>query len=414
METKFYHSPIDEQYTSLVMNQLFSEDMKYTTWRRLWLALAAAEKELGIDISDEQLEEMDEYLSNINYDVANMKYVETGDIVAAHIYAFGQQAKSAAGIIGLGAVASFVIGNTEIMNMRDGLQLIRSKLLDVIKRLADFSDGNKTVLALGYYKMTSATTIGKRSALWLQNFVDNLSELDFVISGMRMLGCAGEIGSSENIMKLFNGDEEKCKALDRMIAEEFEFEPSSEAYIVGPNTYTVNHPEVYAVSGRSYPRNLDYQVLNVLAAIGASAYKMAQDICLLQRDGELNDSQDFMMLCNQVCSMARFLSGLPTMACQAAATQRLEWTQDETKHEIYVPDAFRASDAILILCLKMLENMSVNRGKISAKVAMRFQPEMQKSDLVGRCVSQVSDYLKNTVRPLVTAECAEICTKMKI
>lgn len=423
METGFYRS-ITEQYASLIMSQLFSQDMKYTTWRRLWLALAGAEKKLGVDISDEQLEQLEDYLSDINYDVV-LDYLgsinataggseEIDNIVAAHAYAFGRQAWRAADIIGLGATASFVVSNTEILNMRDGLQMLKVKLFDIIERLADFLDENKAVSTLCYYQSSSLTTVGKRAALWLQNFVDNLSELEFVVSRMRMLGCRGEIGSSENIMKLFDGDEESYKLLDYMIAEEFEFNPPTEIYRGGLYTYPVKHPEVYAVSGRAYPRNLDYQVLNILTAIGASTYKMAQDICLLQRDGEFNGNKNTMTLCGQVCSMARFLSGLPVIAWQAAATQKLEWTQEEVSHDIYMPDAFMASDAILVLCLKMLDGISVNRGNISAKIASRSQPEMQKTDLAKKCSGQVSDYLSRTVRPLMAARRAEICTKVEI
>ena len=371
-DTSVYHSPFDGRYTSPEMNQLFSDDTKFITWRYLWVLLAKAEKELGLDISDEQIQEMEQYSKDIDYEEAAAAEKELRHDVMAHIYSFGQQAKSAAGIIHLGATSCYVTDNTDIMNIQDGLELIRGKLLGVIKLLANFADENKDLPTLGYthYQPATPTTVGKRATLWLQNFVENLEELDFVASRLKLLGCRGATGSSETFMKLFDGDEEKCKQLDRYIATDLGFCDDH------------GNPRVYPVSGQTYPRNLDFQVLNVLAAIGASAYKLAQDIRLLQHDKEIEEpfAEDQVgssamaykrnpMRSERIDSLARFLGGLPAMAWQTASTQMLERTLDDSAgRRIYIPDAFRAADAILILCSNVVDGIVINKGAIASRL----------------------------------------------
>ena len=366
-DTSVYHSPYDGRYTSKEMNELFSDDTKFSTWRELWVALAKAEQRLGLDITNEQIEEMEEYIDDINYEVANAREKEVRHDVMAHVYAFGQQAKKAAGIIHLGATSCYVTDNTDILLIRDALLIIRAKLLGVIKLLADFADENKDLPTLGYthYQPATPTTVGKRATLWLQNFVDNLAELDFVYSRIRMLGCRGATGSSETFMKLFDGDERKCKLLDHYILEEMDFSGG-----------------VFDVSGQTYPRNLDFQVVNMLAAIGASAYKMAQDIRLLQHDKELEEPfaknqigssamayKRNPMRSERIDSLARDLSSFPMIAWQTAATQYLERSLDDSAcRRIYIPDAFRAADAILILCANVVDGIVINRGMIAARL----------------------------------------------
>lgn len=398
MDTNVYHSPFDGRYTSREMNELFSDDTKFSTWRELWVALAKAEQKLGLDISDEQIAEMEKFVHNINYDVANAREKEVRHDVMAHVYAFGQQAKSAAGIIHLGATSCYVTDNTDIILIRDAFEIIRGKLLGVIKLLADFADENKDVPMLGYthYQPATPTTAGKRASLWLQNFVENLEELDFVVSKIKMLGCRGATGSSETFMKLFDGDEEKCKNLDLLIAGEFGF-----SYW---ETVDTNIAEVYPVSGQTYPRNFDYRVLNVLAAIGASAHKMALDIRLLQHDKELEEPfakkqigssamayKRNPMRSERICSLARYLGGLPIMAWETAATQMLERTLDDSAgRRIYIPDAFRGTDAILILCANVVDGLVLNHGVINTRLDAEL-PFMATEAIIMKAVEKGAD-----------------------
>lgn len=398
MDTNVYHSPFDGRYTSQEMNELFSDDTKFSTWRELWVALAKAEQKLGLDISDEQIAEMEKFVHDINYDVANAREKEVRHDVMAHVYAFGQQAKSAAGIIHLGATSCYVTDNTDIFLILDAFELVRGKLLGVIKLLSDFADKTKDIPTLGYthYQPATPTTVGKRATLWLQSFVENLEELDFVVSKTKMLGCRGATGSSETFMKLFDGDEEKCKKLDLLIAGEFGF-----SYWENVSTHIA---EVYPVSGQTYPRNFDYRVLNVLAAIGASAHKMALDIRLLQHDKELEEPfakkqigssamayKRNPMRSERICSLARYLSGLPIMAWETAATQMLERTLDDSAgRRIYIPDAFRATDAILILCSNVVDGLVLNRGVINTRLDAEL-PFMATEAMIMKAVEKGAD-----------------------
>ncbi len=393
MDTSTYHSPFDGRYTSAEMNHIFSDDRKFSTWRRLWIALAKAEQILGLDISDKQIAEMEQYAGDINYDVANAREKEVRHDVMAHVYAFGQQAKSAAGIIHLGATSCYVTDNTDILNLRDAIDLVYGKLLGVIKLLRDFASAEKDSPILGstHYQPATPTTIGKRASLWLQNFVNNFEELKFVRSQLKMLGCRGATGSSETFMKLFHGNESKCKALETIIASEFGFTKSNNVLYMLKHTfykpedvlsyiYDSEDFQVFPVSGQTYPRNLDYQVLNVLAAIAASAYKMAQDIRLLQHDKEIEEPfgksqigssamayKRNPMRCERICSIAGYVSGLPIMAWRTAATQMLERTLDDSAgRRVYIPDAFRATDAILRLCSNVTNGLVINRGIVAA------------------------------------------------
>lgn len=395
MDTMYYHSPFDERYTSAEMNHIFSDDRKFSTWRELWVALARAEQRLGLNITDEQIEEMEGYVNDINYDVANAREKEVRHDVMAHVYAFGQQAKSATGIIHLGATSCYVTDNTDIINIRDAIDIVRGKLLGVIQILSEFAWRGMNMPTLGYthYQSAAFTTVGKRATLWLQNFVSNLKELDFARSQLKMLGCRGATGSSETFMRLFHGDEMKCKALDEFIAAEFEFVDETGDDVL-----------VFDVSGQTYPRNLDFQVLNALAAIAASAYKMAQDIRLLQHDKELEEPfaknqigssamayKRNPMRSERICSLARYVSGLPVMAWQTAATQMLERTLDDSAgRRIYIPDAFRAVDAILILCGNVADGLVVNPGVVAARLKAEV-PFIATEDIIMKAVEKGAD-----------------------
>lgn len=480
MGTDVYHSPFDKRYTSPEMNRLFSDNTKFSTWRELWVALAKAEQELGLNISDEQIAEMEMYVHDINYEVADAREKEVRHDVMAHVYAFGQQAKSAEGIIHLGATSCYVTDNTDILLIKQAFGIIRPKLLGLIKLLEEFAEENKDLPTLGYthYQPATPTTVGKRATLWLQSFVGDLRQFNFVISELKMLGCRGATGSSETFMKLFNGDEEKCKRLDHLIAENFGFSA------------------VYPVSGQTYPRDLDYLVSSALAAFAASAYKMAQDIRLLQHDKEIEEPfaknqigssamayKRNPMRSERICSIARYLGGLPTIAWETAATQMLERTLDDSAgRRIYIPDAFRAADAILILCSNVIDGLVVNKGVISTRLnaelpfmatedmimkavekganrqemhakirehslklgqmvksgelsatdvrqkmidvvdadadipldALEVTTMLDASKLIGRCPGQVTDYLEQVVRPLLASESDAITIDTKV
>lgn len=364
--TDVYQTPLSGRYSSDEMKHLFSDDVKFSTWRRLWLALAEAEKELGLAITEEQIEELKAHLFDINYDVARAREKEVRHDVMSHVYAYGVQCPKAAGIIHLGATSCFVTDNTDILNINEGLQLIRIKLLGVIKLLADFANEYKDVPTLGYThcQPASPVTVGRRAALWLQNFMENLEELDFVKSRIKMLGCRGATGTQESFMKLFDGDEEKVKAVDAKIAEKFGF------------------AKVYPISGQTYPRNLDVRVLNCLSAIAVSAYKMAEDIRLLQHNKEIEEPfgkkqigssamayKRNPMRSERICSLARFVPNTAMNAVNTAMTQWFERTLDDSANRrMCIPESFLTTDGILIICANVTDGLVVNRQVIRKRL----------------------------------------------
>ena len=364
--TDIYQSPLCGRYASEEMKHLFSSDVKFSTWRMLWVALAKAEQKLGLDITDKQIGELKVHVKDINYDVAEAREKKVRHDVMAHVYAYGQQCPNAAGIIHLGATSCYVTDNTDILLICKGLEYVKKKLLGVIKLLADFADEYKSQPTLGYthYQAAALTTVGKRATLWLQNFVENLEELEFVQSKLKMLGCRGATGTSETFMKLFNGDEKKVKELDRLISEEFGFE------------------KVYPVSGQTYPRNLDVRVLNLLAEIAVSAHKMAKDIRLLQHDKEIEEPFEKNqigssamaykrnpMRSERICSLARYVENLAGNAISTAEDQWLERTLDDSANRrMSIPEGFLATDAILILCANVTDGLVVNSKVIEKRI----------------------------------------------
>lgn len=383
MRTDIYQSPLNGRYASEEMKHLFSDDVKFSTWRELWVALAEAEKQLGLDISDEQIAEMQNHICDINYDVANAREKEVRHDVMAHVHAYGVQCPKAAGIIHLGATSCFVTDNTDILNISEGLLIIKKRLFGVIKLLTDFAEANKDIPTLGYThgQPASPVTVGKRATLWLQNFMENLDELDFVMNNMKMLGCRGATGTQETFMKLFNGDEEKVKAIDRLIAEKFGFD------------------EVYPVSGQTYPRNFDVRVLNCLAAITVSAYKMAEDIRILQHDKEIEEpfeknqigSSAMAYKCNpmrseRVCSLARYVQSEAVNAVNTASVQWLERTLDDSANRrMSIPESFLATDGVLITCANVIDGLVVNY-KIIEKHLEAELPFMATEDILMKAV----------------------------
>ena len=268
-----YQTPLAERYASKEMQYIFSPDMKFKTWRRLWIALAETEKELGLDITDEQIAELKAHKDDINYEDAKKREKEVRHDVMSHVYAYGLQCPKAKGIIHLGATSCYVGDNTDIIIMTEGLKLVRKKLVNVINELSKFSDKYKAqpTLAFTHFQPAQPTTVGKRATLWLNELVMDLEDLDYVLSTMKLLGCKGTTGTQASFLELFNGDHEKIKQIDKKIAQKMGFESC--------------HP----VSGQTYSRKVDTRVLNILAGIAASAHKFSNDIRLLQHLKEIEE-----------------------------------------------------------------------------------------------------------------------------
>ena len=363
MSTDTYSSPLAERYASRDMQQIFSQDRKFSTWRRLWIALAETERELGLSengrpvITEEQIAEMKAHIDDINYDVARAREKEVRHDVMAHVYAYGRQCPRAAGIIHLGATSCYVGDNTDIILMRDALRLIRGKLLSVIAALADFAEENKDLptLAFTHFQPAQPTTVGKRAALWISEFMTDLEDLDYVLSSLKLLGSKGTTGTQASFLELFDGDEEKVSRIDPMIAEKMGF------------------AACVPVSGQTYSRKTDTRVLNVLAGIAASAHKMSNDIRLLQHLKEVEEPFEK----NQIGSSAmaykrnpmrseRIASLARYVICDAlnpAITSSVQWFErtldDSANKRLSVPEGFLATDGILDLCRSVVDGLVV-------------------------------------------------------
>ena len=273
MATNTYESPLNSRYASKEMQYIFSPDKKFSTWRKLWIALAESEKELGLDITDKQIAQMKEHIYDINYDVAKAREKEVRHDVMSHVYAYGVQCPDAKPIIHLGATSCYVGDNTDIIIMTEAMQLVKKKLVCLIGELAKFAKEYKDLptLAFTHFQPAQPTTVGKRATLWLNEFVMDLEDLDYILSTMKLLGCKGTTGTQASFLELFNGDQDKIKQIDVKIAKKMGFEKC--------------HP----VSGQTYSRKVDTRVLNVLAGIAASAHKMSNDIRLLQHLKEVEE-----------------------------------------------------------------------------------------------------------------------------
>lgn len=365
VDRSIYQSPLTGRYASKEMKHLFSDDVKFSYWRKLWVALAEAEQATGmVDISDEQIEEMKAHIYDINYDVAEAREKVVRHDVMAHVYAYGQQCPKAAGIIHLGATSCYVTDNTDVLIYTDALCLVRNRLLGVIKLLADFAKKYQDTPCLGFthYQPASPVTVGKRATLWIQNFMENLDDLEYRLGAMKMLGCRGATGTQETFMELFDGNEAAVKSIDEYVADQFDF----------------NINEVYPVSGQTYPRNLDEKILHLLSEIATSAYKMANDIRLMQHDKEVEEPfgkkqigssamayKRNPMRCERICSLARHVQTLSMDATQTASVQWLERTLDDSANRrICMPEGFLGVDAILIICGNVADGLVLNENVI--------------------------------------------------
>jgi adenylosuccinate lyase len=357
MTTANYTSPLSERYPSKEMQFLFSPDMKFRTWRKLWIALAEAEHELGLDITQAQIDQLKAHQDDINYDVAKAREKEVRHDVMSHVYAYGQQCPDAKGIIHLGATSCYVGDNTDIIIMREALQLVRRKLINAMAGLAKFAEEYKDLPTLAYthYQAAQPTTVGKRATLWLNDLVMDLADLDYVLGSLKLLGSKGTTGSQASFLELFEGDHEKCKALDQKIAEKMGFDGC------------------YPVSGQTYSRKVDSRVLNVLAGIAQSAHKFSNDIRLLQHMKEIEEPFEKHqigssamaykrnpMRSERMASLANYVMSDAMNPQITAATQWFERTLDDSANKrISVSEAFLATDGILELYINIAEGLVV-------------------------------------------------------
>ena len=361
-----YESPFCSRYASPEMLYVFSPDMKFSTWRRLWVSLAKAEKELGLPITQEQIDEMEANINNIDYEVARKREKEVRHDVMAHVYTFGKVAPKAAGIIHLGATSAYVGDNTDIIQMQEGLKIVRKKLVAVIHRLSDFAQQYKDMPTLGFthFQPAQLTTVGKRATLWINELLMDLDELEFRIANMRMLGSKGTTGTQASFMELFDGDHEKIRKMEQMIAEDFGF------------------PGVVPVSGQTYSRKIDAQVVATLGGIAQSASKFATDMRLLQHLKELEEPFEAHqigssampykrnpMRSERICSLARYVLIDTLNPAVTTATQWFERTLDDSANKrISVPEACLGIDAILNIMINISEGIVVYPKSIEKRV----------------------------------------------
>ena len=357
MSTDRYQSPLSERYASKEMQYIFSPDMKFRTWRKLWIALAETEKELGLNITQEQIDELKANADNINYDVAREREKKVRHDVMSHVYAYGVQCPKAKGIIHLGATSCYVGYNTDIIVMTEAFKLVRKKLVNVLAELAKFADEHKAqpTLAFTHFQPAQPTTVGKRATLWMQEFMLDLEDLEYVLSTMKLLGSKGTTGTQASFLELFDGDQETIDKIDPMIAKKMGFQ------------------ECYPVSGQTYSRKVDTRVMNVLAGIAASAHKFSNDIRLLQHLKEVEEPFEKNqigssamaykrnpMRSERIASLSRFVMVDALNPAITSATQWFERTLDDSANKrLSIPEGFLAVDGILDLCLNVVDGLVV-------------------------------------------------------
>ncbi len=385
MSTDRYVSPLSERYASKEMQYIFSPDMKFRTWRKLWIALAETEMELGLSqdgkpvITQEQIDELKSHAEDINYDVAKAREKEVRHDVMSHVYAYGQQCPKAAGIIHLGATSCYVGDNTDIIVMTQALKLVKKKLVNVIAELAKFAEEYKALptLAFTHFQPAQPTTVGKRATLWAQEFCLDLEDLDYVLSTMKLLGSKGTTGTQASFLELFDGDQETIDKIDPMIAKKMGFE------------------KCYPVSGQTYSRKVDTRVCNVLAGIAASAHKMSNDIRLLQHLKEVEEPFEKSqigssamaykrnpMRSERIASLSRFVMVDALNPAITSATQWFERTLDDSANKrLSIPEAFLAIDGILDLCLNVVDGLVVY-DKVITKRLMSELPFMATENIM--------------------------------
>ncbi len=388
MANDVYTSPLSERYASKEMQYIFSPDKKFRTWRRLWIALAEAEKELGLPITEEQVEELKSHADDINYDVAKAREAEVRHDVMSHVYAYGVQCPKAKGIIHLGATSCYVGDNTDIIIMTEGLKLVRKKLINVISVLADFADKYKSLptLAFTHFQPAQPTTVGKRATLWMMELKLDLDDIDYMIDSMMLLGSKGTTGTQASFLELFDGDREKIKKLDELITKKMGF------------------TKCFPVSGQTYSRKMDTRVLNVLAGIAASAHKFSNDIRLLQHLKEVEEPFEKNqigssamaykrnpMRSERIASLSRYVMIDALNPAITSATQWFERTLDDSANKrLSIPEAFLAIDGILDLYLNVADGLVVH-DKVIRKHLMAELPFMATENIMMDAVKAGGD-----------------------
>ncbi len=388
MPTDIYENPLNTRYASKEMQYIFSPDKKFSTWRKLWIALAESEKELGLPITDEQIEELKAHADDINYDVAKAREKEVRHDVMSHVYAYGVQCPKAKPIIHLGATSCYVGDNTDIIIMTEAMHLVKKKLVCLINELAKFCDEYKNLptLAFTHFQPAQPTTVGKRASLWLEDLLLDLEDLEYQISKAKLLGCKGTTGTQASFFELFEGDNEKCKLLDKKIAEK------------------MGYSDCFPVSGQTYPRKLDSQILNVLSGIAQSAYKFSGDIRLLQHLKQIEEPFEKSqigssamaykrnpMRSERIASLSRYVIVDALNPAITSSTQWFERTLDDSANKrISIPEAFLAVDAILSLYINVVDGLVVY-PKVIHQQFMREIPFMATENIMMDAVKRGGD-----------------------
>ena len=383
-----YNSPLASRYASEYMLHLFSDDSRYQTWRRLWAALARAQHQLGLPITVEQVSQLEAHITDIDYGEAARRERQVRHDVMAHVYAYGKAAPSAAGIIHLGATSCYVTDNADLILYRDGLVYLRTQLLAVLGNLAAFAEKYAATPTLGYthYQPAQPVTVGKRATLWMQDFLADVEELDHLLSTLRFLGCRGTTGTEASFMELFDGDEEKIDEMNRRIAAEFGFS------------------DCFPVCGQTYPRKVDSRILGCLSGIAQSAYRMANDIRLLQHDRQLEEPFEEEqigssamaykrnpMRCERICSLSRYLMADAMNAPMTASVQWLERTLDDSANRrISMPEGFLCADAVLRLCQNVTAGLRVNEAVVE-RTLREYMPFLATEDIMMEAVKRGGD-----------------------
>ena len=383
-----YNSPLSSRYASEYMLHLFSQEKRVQIWRRLWVALARAEHKLGLPVTAQQVAELENHIEDIDFACAAAREKEVRHDVMAHVYAYGKVAPSAAGIIHLGATSCYVTDNADLILYREGLRYLRQELLGVMANLAAFAKEYRAMPTLGYthYQPAQLVTVGKRATLWLQDFWSDLEELDYVLGSLKLLGCRGTTGTEASFIELFGGSHEKVLEMNRMICEEFGFDGC------------------YDVCGQTYPRKVDSRILNCLSSIAQSAYRMANDIRLLQHDRQIEEPFEKNqigssamaykrnpMRSERICSLARYLMADAMNAPMTASVQWLERTLDDSANRrISMPEGFLCADAILRLAQNVTDGLHVNE-KIVEKEVREYLPFIATENLLMEGVKRGGD-----------------------
>ena len=386
--TDQYESPLSTRYASPFMLTLFSSRKRIETWRKLWVSLARAESELGLPITRSQVKALEDHVTDIDFACAAQREKEVRHDVMAHVYAYGKAAPEAAGIIHLGATSCYVTDNADLVIYREGLRYLRGELLKVVANLHRFARTYAAMPTLGYthYQPAQLVTVGKRATLWMQDFLSDLEELDFAVDSMKFLGCRGTTGTEASFLELFEGDTEKIDEMNRRIAGDFGFR------------------ECYPVCGQTYPRKTDSRILNALSSIAQSAYRMANDIRLLQHDRQVEEPFEENqigssamaykrnpMRCERICSLSRYLMADAMNAPMTASVQWLERTLDDSANRrISLPEGFLCADAILRLAQNVTAGLHVNE-KIVEKAVRDYLPFIATENLMMEGVKRGGD-----------------------